>query len=487
MIAIRAWAGPEALVRQGLLDKVELGAHHDIAERLSLAEAQRWNQSALAPILVAFLFLCVAGLGLALYMAQRDHREYIWLTLLCLAVCAELLAEAAFGPGAVSLDVYRVLASFSSSLFVAITLEFVLRFAASKRRRLVRVVQTGVMLRAFAALLGVHLVNDILTVATAIVFYALVCVLLYEGWRHGRKEAGVMLAPFFLAAVADSADTVRDFALRRNSLPARFAYHHFYLGPVAFSTGTVAYAIFLGSLAAVILHRFIGISRDEQRSAAEVAAARSVQALLIPTELPSNHNFMLESAYLPANGVGGDFFQVLPLQDESLLIVIGDVTGKGLQAAMNSSSLVGALRNELSHDPATILNHLNHVLLGAIAPPGKASGLDAAPCFATCLCARVYPSGAITIANAGHLSPSRDGRELETEPNLPLGVMANANYNQAPSSWSAETGSCFSPTAWWRPPMRRTSSSALSARARSAMSLPGTSLRPRSGSARPMT
>ena len=96
-----------------------------------------------------------------------------------------------------------------------------------------------------------------------------------------------------------------------------------------------------------------------------------MQALLIPTHLPSNKNFMLESAYLPVNGVGGDFFQVLPLKDDSLLIVVGDVSGKGLQAAMNSSTLVGALRNELSHDPATVLEHLNHVLIGAVPGHGR--------------------------------------------------------------------------------------------------------------------
>jgi serine phosphatase RsbU (regulator of sigma subunit) len=115
----------------------------------------------------------------------------------------------------------------------------------------------------------------------------------------------------------------------------------------------------------VILYRFVHVSQEEQRSAAEIEAARSVQSMLIPTQLPSNHNFMLESAYLPANGVGGDFFQVLPLKDDSMLVVVGDVSGKGLQAAMNASTLVGALRNELSSDPATVLNRLNNVLLGA--------------------------------------------------------------------------------------------------------------------------
>lgn len=240
-----------------------------------------------------------------------------------------------------------------------------------------------------------------------------------------------MLVPFFLAAAADSAQTVLDYAAFKHWLGDSFLSHRFYMGPIEFGTGTLAYTVFLASLIAVILYRFVMISQEEQRSAAEISAARSVQALLIPTQLPSNRNFMLESAYLPVNGVGGDFFQVLPLKDDSLLIVVGDVSGKGLQAAMNSSTLVGALRNELSHDPATVLKHLNHVLIGAVASPGTAmKELDCAPCFATCLCARIYPDGTATISNAGHLSPYRDGREVAVAPSLPLGVIAEAEYEQ---------------------------------------------------------
>jgi phosphoserine phosphatase RsbU/P len=139
---------------------------------------------------------------------------------------------------------------------------------------------------------------------------------------------------------------------------------------------------------------------------------------------------MLESAYLPVHGVGGDFFQVLPLKDDSLLIVVGDVSGKGLQAAMNSSTLVGALRNELSHDPGTVLSHLNRVLIGATSTPGAVPELDCAPCYATCLCARIFPDGTTTIANAGHLNPYRDGRELQLRPSLPLGVIADSEYEE---------------------------------------------------------
>jgi sigma-B regulation protein RsbU (phosphoserine phosphatase) len=430
VLAVRTWAGPNITIGRGLLTKVELGSSSDIAEKLDLTQSRQWNESAISAMVVAFLFFCVAGLGAALFLAQRHHAEYLWLALLCLSASAGGAADAAFGLSLMPLSVYRFFTHLTGRIFMAVTLEFVLHFTASPARRLVRVVQAALVLMPFVYFLQMENFYEVLSVMGEVVFCVLVCVLLFQAWRRGSGEAGIMLLPFFLAATADSADTVLDFAASGHWIPEQFASHRFHFGPIEFGTGTVSYTVFLGSLVAVILYRFIRVSQDEQRSSAEVAAARSVQALLIPTQLPSNKNFMLESAYLPVNGVGGDFFQVLPLKDDSLLIVVGDVSGKGLQAAMNSSTLVGALRNELSHDPGTVLDHLNRVLLGAVSTPGAVPGLDSAPCFATCLCARIYPDGTLTIANAGHLSPYRDGRELELPPGLPLGVIADSNYEQ---------------------------------------------------------
>ena len=240
-----------------------------------------------------------------------------------------------------------------------------------------------------------------------------------------------MLLPFFLASTADSVDSILDFAGSKHWIAEGLASTHSHLGPIEFSASAINYTVFLASLISVILYRFVHVSQEEQRSTAEIEAARSVQAMLIPTQLPSNRNFMLESAYLPVNGVGGDFFQVLPLKDESLLIVVGDVSGKGLQAAMNASTLVGALRNEISHDPATILNHLNLVMVGEDLRPSAGKNSKAVLSFATCLCARIYPDGAMTIANAGHLSPYRDGREMELASGLPLGITSSIRYEQA--------------------------------------------------------
>jgi phosphoserine phosphatase RsbU/P len=431
VLAIRSWAGPDIPIQHGLLDKVELGAPGDIADRLTEATGRHWDRQAIAGMMVSFLFLCVAMLGATLYLAQRKHSEYLWLALLCLSVTISGGSELAFEMALLPWSIFHVLSLWTGRIFMAVTLEFVLRFTESEYKRLVRIVQISVLLLPVLSVIHLQLVYEYLSVCSQFVFCGLISVLLFRAWRRGRLEAGVMLVPFFLAATADSMDTVLGYAASKHWISDRFAYHRFHFGPIEFTTSIVTYMVFLASLLAVILYRFIHVSQDEQRSAAEIEAARSVQAMLIPTKLPSNHNFMLESAYLPANGVGGDFFQVLPLKDDSMLIVVGDVSGKGLQAAMNASTLVGALRNELSHDPATVLNNLNHVLVGATPFPSTGSSVKTVISFATCVCARVYPDGTMTIANAGHLSPYRDGREMELAADLPLGVIPDMHYEQA--------------------------------------------------------
>ena len=425
LIAIRAWANAD--ISHGLVERVAIGGPDHIRESYMLAEARHWDEHILADILASFLFFCVAVLAATLYAAQRHHREYFWLALLCVSITIRGLVETALGLAWMPQDVFNFIQPWTVWFFVAATLEFVLRFTGAPMRRLVRGMQIGALLLPLSSNVGLIEVSHYLSLASQIIFCTLIVIMLFRAWRRGLAEAAVMLIPFFLAAAADSIDIMLDFAANRGWMPMRYGSHTFHLGPVEFGLSTVTYLIFLGSLISIIFYRFIRVSQVEQRSAAEIEAARSVQALLIPTTLPSNRNFMLESAYLPANGVGGDFFQALPLKDDSMLIVVGDVSGKGLQAAMNASTLVGALRNELSHEPATVLAHLNQVMLGATSGPG---GFVAAG-FATCLCARIYPTGKMEIANAGHLSPYHDGRELELPACLPLGVIPGVEYEQS--------------------------------------------------------
>ena len=127
----------------------------------------------------------------------------------------------------------------------------------------------------------------------------------------------------------------------------------------------------------------------------------------------------IENEYRPAREVGGDFNQIIPHSaDGSLLIVAGDVAGKGLQAGMLVALLVGAIRiaAEVDSDPLFVLQALNRRLLGR----GEA--------HATCLAMRIAADGAVTLANAGHLPPYLNGQPIAVEGALPLGVIDNAEF-----------------------------------------------------------
>jgi hypothetical protein len=158
-------------------------------------------------------------------------------------------------------------------------------------------------------------------------------------------------------------------------------------------------------------------ARDELRI--EFEAAREVQQRLIApaADVPG---FRVESVYAPAKQVGGDFFRVLPQGDGGLLVVVGDVSGKGLRAAMTVSAIIGALRTMPELPPARILGDLNRGLAGQLQGG-----------FVTCCVARVGLDGVVTVANAGHLSPYRGGAEIEIAAGLPLGIHLGAVYEES--------------------------------------------------------
>ena len=156
----------------------------------------------------------------------------------------------------------------------------------------------------------------------------------------------------------------------------------------------------------------------------EFKSARELQQVLIPENLPELPGFAFTSAYRPAQEVGGDFFQIIPLEGKhsgSTLVLLGDVSGKGLKAAMTVSLIVGAARTlaKFAPDPAEMLNELNQRLFGRLSGG-----------FVTCLVMRLSPDGQCVMATAGHPSPYLNKRELDLPGALPLGVLATAVYEE---------------------------------------------------------
>jgi hypothetical protein len=164
------------------------------------------------------------------------------------------------------------------------------------------------------------------------------------------------------------------------------------------------------------------IELDKATLEGELAAAREIQRLMVSEESPASPGFAIESIYRPAAQVGGDFFQVIPLGNGQTLVVIGDVSGKGLSAAMIVSMLIGMLRtvSSITRDPAQILAEINSRLF-----EHKHGG------FVTCLAVRLDPSGSITFANAGHLPPWLNGAEVAFAGSMPLGLVASLVPEQA--------------------------------------------------------
>ena len=167
--------------------------------------------------------------------------------------------------------------------------------------------------------------------------------------------------------------------------------------------------------------RRLRLELDKAALDTELAAAREIQRLMVPEELPPTPGYAIESIYRPAAQVGGDFYQVIPLGGGQTLVVVGDVSGKGLSAAMIVSMLIGMLHtiSRISQDPAQILAELNCRLFER-----KHGG------FVTSLAVRLDPSGRVVLANAGHLPPWLNGAEVAFAGSLPLSIVASAAPEQ---------------------------------------------------------
>jgi phosphoserine phosphatase RsbU/P len=188
--------------------------------------------------------------------------------------------------------------------------------------------------------------------------------------------------------------------------------------PFVLMPGPAVGTIFIFALLLFLIRRFSLARQEETRLSSEFESARNIQSLLIPPKPPVTPGFAIESVYLPASEVGGDFFQIMPANDGSLLVVVGDVSGKGLKAAMTVSAIIGALRGCAARKPAEVLAHLNRVLHGQITG------------FVTCTGALISANGNMLLANAGNPAPYRNGEELAVESGLPLGIVANSDYSE---------------------------------------------------------
>ena len=422
VIALRTFVPPTSmfLADRGAF-RVELGTLPAI-DRAHRAEQSTRVDSVVLGIGVHLLLILAGISALVLFWHQRDHREYLWLGLYLIldgsgTIFFEL-AELGFAPFAVNWF------AGAPSIYLATIaqIEFTFSFVGQRVTRGWRVYEWVLLIPpvflvvpAWFGVLsrGLFNVDEILLIVPAAVGLPILLLLWY---RRGYREAGWLIFPSLLPVLTVA---LNDVGIVGAWLGSRLLATLGDLLPVGILSAEpfdFADLLFLLAIGVVMFFRFTRVSQEQARTAAELEAAQRVQSLLLRAAQSPAPPFHIDAVYRPAQEVGGDFFHTARFQ-QCTRIVVGDVSGKGLGAAMLVSAVIGALDSMPAAQPAAVLRALNHLLLDR-----QQGG------FATCLCALVDASGALTLANAGHLAPYRKGEEMNIEPGLPLGVAPETDF-----------------------------------------------------------
>ncbi|MBW4645897.1 MAG: SpoIIE family protein phosphatase [Goleter apudmare HA4340-LM2] len=177
------------------------------------------------------------------------------------------------------------------------------------------------------------------------------------------------------------------------------------------------------------------LQEKQQQIRTELEVARQIQNNLLRQTLPDLKDAKIQASCYPAREVGGDFFEVFTHPKGDLWLAVGDVSGKGVPAALFMASAISVLRRELSQEtpaePNVVMQNLNHAM---------SDDLIGNNCFITLVLARYTPTTKeLVYANAGHIYPLLCSHKAsgEEQPNylkirgIPLGILPK---------WQAQSG-----------------------------------------------
>jgi hypothetical protein len=421
VIAIRVWhwpfwahyygGGPQIAGYVGEISAIDRMRRDDFP-------GNPWNW---APPLFSAMMCLIGGIfALGFAWQHRREREYLWfgVWLLFKAYFDGLASFANFV--AINIDFREISRAMAEAGGILASLAFYSHLLRGRKDWLFWLSAIAALTRPLPftlAMLGVLTQTQVNTCnfATLLPSVAWIVILVIaRAWR-GIPDARLLLAPTLLQEGVIVAGIISFEAFALGLTHGSSSANKF----ITLTVRPFVDVIFLSAMLAILVGRFTRTRRHEEHLAGELQAARVVQQILIPDEIPAIPGFTIQGCYIPAGEVGGDFFQILTIKDGGVLAIIGDVSGKGMPAAMTVSLLVGTVRT-LAHyteSPGEILAAMNQRMLG------RSQGG-----FTTCLALRVDADGTVTIANAGHIAPYLAGCEVATENGLPLGLSGATEY-----------------------------------------------------------
>ncbi len=428
-IAIRMWmdsATPFNSPDAGGLHEPPVLGYASIIDALTRLDYNATEHFVVGGLVESMILFMALLMTLALFWLDRAERAYLWLAMVCLAA---LLINIIVISGQFTAWIGETLAVVLTQVVLAPLQNglWVLFWGYWFRIRKIGLLHAVVwplvaLLMAGVAMLSPPLYGQhvpvqfgglidpfvlLLKFFIGVVFLAVV----YRGLRQQRGEGWSAAPAALLIIVANYR-----YEMRLLHIPIAVPVG----GGFVIQIGTIATVVSLLIITVMLLTRFFHSQRRKEQWKLEIEQAQQMQKILIPDELPKVPGLTIQSEYRPAREVGGDFFQVLPTQAPgSVLIMLGDVTGKGTQAGMLVAVIVGAMRAAAQHssDPAKILHEINVQLC------------DRKHTSATGLILHIDPQGAVTIASAGQLPPYLNDKEMEIPGALPLGTLPDADLS----------------------------------------------------------
>ena len=425
VIAIRFAVNPAGSLGAGTSTPVDsTSAVYLLSGPGAIREQSYRDAHTAAPTLVLCAFSFLIGLvALSLFAALRSHREYLAATAyLLLSSCIYFSDTWMILADRTHARVWLTYTIFGAGNFA--TIEFVRLVLGQRRTHWLLGLEVAVVLGAFWAPLADYAVGTFFLgfvgfFAPILLVNLVLLYLLARALREGNLEARVLLPAVFFESFYRYWSFTKFLVFYLHLSRQYHPLPSLHVATYAIHFGNLSDFIFLITILLFLVFRTVGIARRNAQTAAELEAARTVQQVLIPEEIPTVPGFSIQSVYRPFGEVGGDFFQILPTKSGGVLAIIGDVSGKGMPAAMTVSLLVGTVRTlaHFTHSPGEILAAMNVRMLG------RSHGG-----FTTCLVLRADANGTLTIANAGHIAPYVGGREITLENSLPLGLAPDTTY-----------------------------------------------------------
>jgi hypothetical protein len=428
VVAVRVWHSP---IWAGYVGGGPYSGGNLAGDRSVVAKEKSLEQTAQNVRFVDYYAYSIAAglVGLAilcLFFIRKAEREYLWFAVMLLSQAADSTLNVAkevyaFPPT----PIFDLLDGMLAALSIFAAFCFFSRVLNARAGLAGRIFLVLVVLSPFPAVFywpgwtsaGAGAIVQLLLLLPAALW---IFWLLGKRALAGNLDAQLLLVPTLLDVGFYVADNVAIVLAQVGwSRAPRILDVPLSIPPFTMRPGVLLHLIFLLAMCVFLILRFTRARRREVLLAGELEAARQIQQVLLPDQQDQCPGFKVECVYEPAEQVGGDFFQQIGDGECGMLIVVGDVSGKGLPAAMLVSVLVGAIRAQAAHstDPAAMLRSLNERLMG------RSHGG-----FTTCVAAHITAGGLLTVANAGHLPPYLNGVETEVPGALPLGIVAAPDY-----------------------------------------------------------